>query len=62
MLARSTTRRQEKREENAASLPVSPTIIAELMRRLEDRTTTLDLTSPADAGTFALVPLTGRAD
>ena len=62
MLARSTTKRQEKREENAVSLPVSPTIIAELMRRLEDRTTTLDLTSPADVSTFALVPLTGRAD
>jgi hypothetical protein len=62
MLIRSTAKRREKREENAASLPVSPIVVAELMRRIEDRTTMLDLTSPADAGTFALLPLVERAD
>jgi hypothetical protein len=62
MLIRSTTRRQEKREENAASLLVSPTVVAQLVRRLEDRMTMLDLAGSVDASAIALVPQPGRAD
>ena len=62
MLIRLTTRRQEKQDENAAVLPVSPTVVAAVVRRIEDRTAMLDFTDSADAGVFALAPLTGRAD